>query len=265
MSLQSCGKFNPIVLLPKAEMKGSARGTRHDDDAPNRRVIMFFFQPGNTVDPNAWPCPKAKESNAACAPMFWPDGDARRQNGDELREYRTTRDTMACRFYERFARRSPCERGLASFSIRVYDMAGTSIADAPFEATIGSRKPAKGTASSEGIVTLHDIVVPSQVSLRWGFKPESGHQPDLVFGLEMFLTHEGLARDEEARQKLNNLGYPKENDLAESVKEFQLDYGHLVDPPLPVDGSLDLDPRTFPLLQDVYEDCAPDIRNTKPT
>ena len=81
----------------------------------------------------------------------------------------------------------------------------------------------------------------------------------------MFLTHEDLERDDEARQKLHNLGYPKENDLSESLTGFQRDYGHLVSPALKVDGSLDTDPRTFKLIQDVYDDCAPDLRNTPPT
>ncbi|MGD0526225.1 MAG: peptidoglycan-binding protein [Polyangiaceae bacterium] len=76
MSLQSCGKFNPIVLLTQAEMGGE--DTTH-------------------------------EPNTACKDAFWPDGETRRQNGPELREYKITRDTMACRFYDRFARRSPCE------------------------------------------------------------------------------------------------------------------------------------------------------------
>jgi hypothetical protein len=264
-SLQGCSEFNPIVLLPASEMKGSANNSQRDAaDAPNRRVVMFLFQKGTNVDAAAWPCPKVKEPLAACKKAFWPDGEARRQSGEDLREYRSTRDTMACRFYDRFARRSPCERGLASFRIRVYDLGGVNIADAPFEATIGSRKPIKGSASPEGIVTLHDVTIPSQITVRWGLKPEPGDKPDLAFSLEMFLTHEGLAREEEARHKLNNLGYPKEDELSENVKGFQLDYGHLVDPALPVDGSLDQDPRTYQLLQDVYDECAQDIRNTKP-
>jgi hypothetical protein len=61
------------------------------------------------VADGVWPCPKVKESNAACSSNFWPDGDTRRKNGDARREYKVTRDTMACRFYDRFARRSPCE------------------------------------------------------------------------------------------------------------------------------------------------------------
>jgi hypothetical protein len=111
MSLQSCGKYNPVVLLPSSEMSQSDTTSRNGDDAPNRRVILFLFPKGTTLADGQWPCPKVKESNAACSSNFWPDGDTRRQNGDTRREYRTTRDTMACRFYDRFARRSPCEWG----------------------------------------------------------------------------------------------------------------------------------------------------------
>ncbi|MGH7297780.1 MAG: peptidoglycan-binding protein, partial [Polyangiaceae bacterium] len=116
MSLQSCGKFNPIVLLTSDEMggedttDGASKTTRNADDAPNRRVIMFLFPKGTKVDSGQWPCPKVKESNDACTAQFWPDGDSWRKNGDALKLYKDTHDTMACRFYDRFARRSPCER-----------------------------------------------------------------------------------------------------------------------------------------------------------
>jgi hypothetical protein len=81
MALQSCGKFK-----------------------------MYFFPKDTQVDSSVWPCPKVKDPNDACKQAFWPDGDLRRQNTDSLRLYRDTRDTMACRFYDRFARRSPCEK-----------------------------------------------------------------------------------------------------------------------------------------------------------
>ena len=122
MSLQSCGKFNPILLLTSAEMggedttDGASKTTRNADDAPNRRVIMFLFKKGTTVDTGVWPCPKVKETSDACKSAFWPDGDTHRKNTDQLRLYEKTRDTMACRFYDRFARRSPCE------GARVLDM-----------------------------------------------------------------------------------------------------------------------------------------------
>jgi hypothetical protein len=116
MSLQSCGKFNPIVLLTTTEMAGedttdgASKTARNDDDAPNRRVIMYFFPKGTMVDESVWPCPKVKDANDACKQAFWSDGDTRRKNTDSLRLYWDTKDTMACRFYDRFARRSPCEK-----------------------------------------------------------------------------------------------------------------------------------------------------------
>ena len=117
MSLQSCGKFNPILLLTTDEMggedttDGASKVQRNIDDAPNRRVIMYLFPEGTKVDSTQWPCPKVKETNDACKAQFWPDGDTRRKNTDTQRAYKDTRDTMACRFYDRFARRSPCEGG----------------------------------------------------------------------------------------------------------------------------------------------------------
>jgi hypothetical protein len=91
-------------------MSGSDKSTRNADDAPNRRVIIFFFFPkGTTVESGSWPCPKAKESLEKCKAAFWSDGEDRRKNRAALRRYKDTRDTMACRFYDRFARRSPCE------------------------------------------------------------------------------------------------------------------------------------------------------------
>ncbi len=109
MALQGCSRFNPVVLLPKSEMGGDDKTTRNADDAPNRRVLMFLFRKGTKVEPGDWPCPRIGEPVDACKGQFWPDGEQRRQNGDALRRYRETPDTMACRFYDRIARRSPCE------------------------------------------------------------------------------------------------------------------------------------------------------------
>ena len=71
-------------------MSQSDTSSRNEDDAPNRRVIMFFFSAGTTVDTSLWPCPKVKDKNDACKPQFWPDGEARRANGDTVRIYGET-------------------------------------------------------------------------------------------------------------------------------------------------------------------------------
>jgi hypothetical protein len=109
MALQGCSRFNPVKLLPISVMNGDDQDARNAADAPNRRVIMFFFRKGVKITKADWPCPPVKESTRACKAQFWHDGDQRRQNGDVERKYLDTHDTMACRFYDRFARRSPCE------------------------------------------------------------------------------------------------------------------------------------------------------------
>ena len=135
MSLQSCGKFNPTVLLTAAEMNGYDEANRNADDAPNRRVLMFFFAKGTTVDTSVWPCPKVKEVGDACKSAFWPGGDAKRKNGAVKRLYKDTRDTMACRFYDRFARRSPCEGAKLSLPCFVYAKLMDDAVDAPLANT----------------------------------------------------------------------------------------------------------------------------------
>jgi len=70
---------------------------------------VFLFRPGTVVTAADWPCPRWDEEPSGCRAKFWPDGDARRAPGPEERVYRDDKRTMACRFYDRFARRSPCE------------------------------------------------------------------------------------------------------------------------------------------------------------
>ncbi len=169
MSLQSCGKFNPIVLLASEEMNGSDRATRNADDAPNRRVLMFFFAKGTTVGASVWPCPKVKESNAACTAAFWPDGDARRKNGSELREYKTTRDTMACRFYDRFARRSPCEGSPAPTTLVLWfldELRKPMPVGTPYRASVGGRTH-EGTLPQPGFVVIPDVPVGATIQASW--------------------------------------------------------------------------------------------------
>ena len=111
MAMQGCSRFNPVKLLPNSVMNGSDQDARNAQDAPNRRVLLYLFRKGTKITKDDWPCPRVKESASACKAQFWPDGDTRRQNGDQERRYLNTHDTMACRFYDRLARRSPCEGG----------------------------------------------------------------------------------------------------------------------------------------------------------
>ena len=127
---QGCGEFNPTLVFSKqenADFQSAPDKTERDkQNAPNRRVLLFLFPPGKHVKLDRWPCPRAREGFALCRAQFFkskPTGDERRAFQDDRREYKDTKDTFACRFYDRLALESPCEIGPAavqSLLVRVH-------------------------------------------------------------------------------------------------------------------------------------------------
>lgn len=107
-AFQGCSEFNPVLMFSKKEWedfkKPENKKRRDEENQPNRRVVAYLFEPGTKVDPKLWPCPKAPEIQG-CIDRFWLDKDVRRS----FKDIRRTKDTYACRFYERIARLSPCE------------------------------------------------------------------------------------------------------------------------------------------------------------
>lgn len=219
MSLQSCGKYNPIILLPNAEMSGSDRSTRHADDAPNRRVMMFFFPKGTKVDESVWPCPEVKESNAACSAAFWPDGDARRKNGDELREYKTTHDTMACRFYDRFARRSPCEVA-TTLRIWLQDDSRQRMPNAKYKLAICGQT-ILGTADDQGLLMVQAPPTATTCTLEWGEVPNTSSS-ETTYSYRRDLDVRRSPSDRQSRD-LDNLAYLGKTQ-EEQQASFDVDY-----------------------------------------
>ena len=127
---QGCSEFNPVLLFSQekqARFDQAAKGDRSQpdiqatldernaDNAPNRRVMVLLFRKGSRVDPNKWPCPRAKEGIASCKLRFWgdgADGDTRRSTRlpNDDRTFQSTEDTFACRFYQRITDQSPCHK-----------------------------------------------------------------------------------------------------------------------------------------------------------
>jgi hypothetical protein len=111
---QGCSEFNPILLVSRADQKKFEQQKDHTErdaaNAPNRRVMVLLFRPGSKITPSLWPCPRAKEPTAACRKRFFSDGEKRRTNQENKREFKDKEDTFACRFYQRLVTRSPCER-----------------------------------------------------------------------------------------------------------------------------------------------------------
>lgn len=142
---QSCGEFNPALVFSRQEQAAYAspqrKAERDQDNAPNRRVLIFLFRPGVRVAPSAWPCPRNREGAESCRKRFWSDGEKRRSPAEERREYRDTGDTFACRFYDRLSQRSPCERpppaGMGWLAVRVFfharPMRGLLVDFTPFD------------------------------------------------------------------------------------------------------------------------------------
>jgi len=112
---QGCGEFNPTLIFSDQENtqfeQDQDKTVRDAVNQPNRRVVVLLFRPGSQVLTSKWPCPLAKEDTAGCRNRFWSNGDARRNTRlpDQERKYELTKDTFACRFYDRLTHLSPCE------------------------------------------------------------------------------------------------------------------------------------------------------------
>jgi peptidoglycan hydrolase-like protein with peptidoglycan-binding domain len=112
---QGCGEFNPTLIFSDQEntefQQDQDKTTRDAVNQPNRRVVVLLFRPGSRVLTAKWPCPLAKAGTGDCQKRFWSDGDARRNTRlpNQERKYELTKDTFACRFYDRLTHLSPCE------------------------------------------------------------------------------------------------------------------------------------------------------------
>ena len=118
---QGCSSFNPLLIFSEEDEARYEQARRDQDQATldernaangsNRRVTVLLFRPGSQVLPAKWPCPRAAEGAAGCRTRFWSDGETRRKTRlSEARRYEKSRDTFACRFYDRIFDNSPCEQ-----------------------------------------------------------------------------------------------------------------------------------------------------------
>jgi hypothetical protein len=113
---QGCSEFNPAMLFSQQEHQqyeaASDKTARNIENAPNRRVVLFMFRKDSKVLPEKWPCPTVQEGDRKCRQRFWSDGEQRRSRrlSGARRQFSTSKDTFACRFYHRIATGSPCEQ-----------------------------------------------------------------------------------------------------------------------------------------------------------
>lgn len=222
---QGCSEFNPLLVFSKAENQQlsapSNKPLRNAQNQPNRRVVVFLFPAGTKIPPGKWPCPRVKEGVADCKAMFWPDGDHRRDFQEQRRDYPTTHDTFACRFYDGMARRSPCEVVRKTLAVRLLDSDKLPMPGAPYQLDIGGHETRKGTANADAWLVETDVLAPSVCTIQWGSTGvERSHY-------EISLRLDATAGDDDAQAKkrLHNLGYVPVAGVDESVRAFQIDYG----------------------------------------
>jgi hypothetical protein len=238
--VQGCSEFNQILVPSKADAEKFSKPERKTDRdlalLPNRRVMAFLFVPGVSVDPGRWPCPAAEDGPGACRAQFYSDADTRRAPSDVQRVYARTHDTMACRFYDRMARRSPCEVTRTSLMLRLLNEDNEVIPGAIYRVTLSSGEIRRGEASLDGWLIEQNVESPEKVLVEWGYPSEFGISDEArakrwlypgPFGyqLEVTLAPEQAGSEEvQAEVRLRNLGYNPERTLKENLIAFQRDY-----------------------------------------
>lgn len=247
--VQGCSEFNLVLSFSKDEDKELGKPEnkvhRNAENLPNRRVLVFLFPPGSKLDPSLWPCPAAEDGPSDCKAQFWPDGDTRRNPQDKRRTYAKERNTMACRFYDRMARRSPCEVSRGAVRLRLLNSENDFIPHAPYRMKLGSGETREGTATEEGWLVEQNVETPERVQIEWGYPTEFGISDEerakrwafagpYGYSLDVILyTEDGMSDEEQAQRHLSNLAYPAERSFEENLLYFQRDYQVF-----PADGKL---------------------------
>jgi len=261
--IQGCSEFNPRILFSrekqtqfdqaKSKNDKAFLDERNRQNAPNRRVTVLIFRKGSVVEPSSWPCPTVKEGKAGCEKRLWSDADSRRNThlpGID-RKFTETKDTFACRFYQRLTINSPCEHVMQRFSVRLYDPSGAFIAGAPYRLEMSENRIRSGVADFEGFIHGYSASLPLTCPLYWGMpSTNSDENPAYTFRLEVCIQP-SFDQQDEVDVRLSNLGCSYEQDQQGNLKAFQAQYGQTRG--LRQDGVLD-EP-TLASIREIHDGC----------
>lgn len=173
--VQGCSRFNPLLLFSQedeAQFKladqrkdAAVLAARNKNNAPNRRVMILIFRKGSQILPAKWPCPTFKEGGAACKKRFFSDGEHRRSShlpGVD-RKFTESRDTFACRFYQRISDNSPCQGTTGFFGklfMQILDLDGRALlSNRKYTIRLsGDSEPTFSGVLDDQATLLHDFV-----------------------------------------------------------------------------------------------------------
>lgn len=224
---QGCGEFNPVLVFSQAESaayaKPGSEGARNKDNEPNRRVVVYMFRPELADLIQDWPCPTLAEKEAGtakCKAQFWPDGDLRRSPQEKRREHSANGRTMACLFYDRFARGAPCEGVRRAARITLLNRDGKWAVNAPYRLRTDA-EVRTGVTNAQGQLNEADLTGGALAIVEWG-TPEgtTGYDNFAEFFLKPSQSG-GLS--ERSERELYNLGYWEQEDPINRVK-FGVEY-----------------------------------------
>jgi len=204
---QGCSEFNPVLIFSQKDQtnfeQDKDKTRRNTENASNRRVMVLIFCKRGRVNPAKWPCPRASEGVAGCKKRFWSDGEKRRSNriADESRRFEQSKDTFACRFYDRLTNISPCEWSqLRMIHLRIIDAVGKPRALMSYKLVVGGKeindltdndgfiKKVISCSSDQAMLTFDNVKILLRLTTL--------AQIDSVLGVQQRLANLGILREE---------------------------------------------------------------------
>lgn len=168
-----------------------------NEDQPDRRVELFFFDREFGIDP---PVPG---KNSPKGGTEYPEWRKRAQVAEDLR----------------------AQEGL-SLDIHLHDEEHNLMPRASCEVTVGATQQVL-TADDNGVVKITlPANHPDTISLRWGAEGDR----ERLFAQILFVESNSGSEDQIARARLHNLGYPVLADSDIAVAAFQRDYNLVLEP-----------------------------------
>lgn len=224
---QGCSEFNPILVFSKADAKEfektANKPARDAANLPNRRVVIYMFDPTLGIDVAKWPCPTVKEGVAGCKAQFFADANERRNPQDLQRQYLQQGRTVACKFYDRLARRSPCETVRQNLVIVLLGNDGQPSKNAPYRLKTGAQVRTNKT-NEFGQVIEQQVFVGLTCEIEWGLEDAEAADPIFPHYAEIFLNAvEGDPGTDLPTKQLANLGFQYADDEL-NRKAFRLEY-----------------------------------------